>query len=200
MKRSPSYIHQRIYKKHYGKIPKDEFGRSYEIHHIDGDHSNNKPENLKAITIQEHYDIHYAQCDLMACHRISIRMNKDSKEISDLSKKYQNERVKNGLHNFVSNNPVYKQIENGTHAFLGGEWTKKNNERMLSEGIHPFSRLGKNHHSYDHTIYCFKNRITGDIVNMTKNELIDKFNLTQSAVSSICSAVRKSHKGWTVIK
>ena len=52
--------YRKIYEDHYGQIPLDEEGRSYDIHHIDGNHNNNDISNLKAVTIQEHYDIHYA--------------------------------------------------------------------------------------------------------------------------------------------
>jgi hypothetical protein len=58
--RTPSHVFRKIYEDYFGPIPKDSDGRSYDIHHIDGDHSNNHPSNLKAVTIQEHYDIHYA--------------------------------------------------------------------------------------------------------------------------------------------
>ena len=201
MKRTPSYVHQRIYKKHYGRIPKDEFGRSYEIHHTAGDHSNNKPENLKAITIQEHYDIHYAQGDWAACHRIAIRMGKSAEEISIMSKQAQHELVKNGTHNFITNNPVYKQIENGTHPFLGGDWTRKNNRRMFENGTHPFLNIsGENNPRYNPTIYNFENTETGQKVSMTQNEFVKTFNTNQGAISLICSGRRKSHKGWVVIK
>ena len=94
--------YRKIYKKHYGPIPCDSYGRSYEIHHIDGNHNNNDPKNLIAITLQEHYDIHYAQGDWSACYYMSIqRMNKTPAELSDLSKKIQLERVKNGTHHFL---------------------------------------------------------------------------------------------------
>ena len=53
--------YRKIYKQYYGPIPKDEFGRRYDIHHIDGNHDNCDASNLKAVTIQEHYDIHYQQ-------------------------------------------------------------------------------------------------------------------------------------------
>jgi len=52
--------YRKIYEQYYGPIPRDEQGRSYEIHHIDGNHSNNDPTNLKCVSIQEHYDIHYS--------------------------------------------------------------------------------------------------------------------------------------------
>jgi hypothetical protein len=45
-----------------------------DIHHIDGDHNNNHPDNLRAVTLQEHYDIHKAQNDHYACVMIALRM------------------------------------------------------------------------------------------------------------------------------
>lgn len=64
-----------IWIKNNGPLPYDEQGRIYEIHHIDGDCKNNKLENLKAVSIQEHYDIHYKQGDFGACVLIAKRMN-----------------------------------------------------------------------------------------------------------------------------
>ena len=39
--------YRKIYEQHYGPIPKDTDGRSYEIHHIDGNHNNNDINNLR---------------------------------------------------------------------------------------------------------------------------------------------------------
>ena len=58
--RTPSRIYRKIYEDHYGPIPKEENGRSYEIHHLDGNSNNNDPKNLIAVTLQEHYNIHYS--------------------------------------------------------------------------------------------------------------------------------------------
>ena len=52
------YDHRKIYERYNGSIPD-----GYEIHHIDGNHKNNDPKNLKAVTMQEHYNIHYQQGD-----------------------------------------------------------------------------------------------------------------------------------------
>lgn len=46
-----------------------------DIHHIDGNHDNNQPENLQAVTLQEHYDIHKKQNDHYACYMIATRMD-----------------------------------------------------------------------------------------------------------------------------
>ncbi len=79
--------YRKVYIRYYGPIPVDEAGRSYEIHHIDGNHSNNHPSNLKAVSIQEHYDIHLSQGDYGACLLISNRLNIDPKEKSVVASK-----------------------------------------------------------------------------------------------------------------
>jgi hypothetical protein len=86
VRREP-YKYRRIYERQYGPIPLDEDGRSFEIHHIDGDRTNNDPSNLVAMSIREHYDVHYRQGDYGACYRMAIRMSKTPEEISDLAKK-----------------------------------------------------------------------------------------------------------------
>jgi hypothetical protein len=109
-KRTHHSVYRKIYKQHYGAIPVDEQGRSYEIHHIDNDHENNDPDNLKAVTIQEHYDIHYVQGDWSACLMMSERMKVSPEEKSRLAT----------LHN-------KKLIEEGRHHFIGIDQSGKNN-------------------------------------------------------------------------
>ena len=67
--------YRKIWEKTYGKIPKDETGRSMEIHHIDGNSKNNAIENLKPVTALEHYEIHLAQGDKAAAALIGLRAN-----------------------------------------------------------------------------------------------------------------------------
>ena len=95
-------VHRLIYQKSVGSIPKDKNGISYDIHHIDGNRKNNDISNLKAVSLREHYDIHFSQGDWMACQRILKRMNNDPIEKSMLLSKANKERVKNGTHNFMS--------------------------------------------------------------------------------------------------
>ena len=120
-KRDRSY--RKIYTEHYGSIPKDEDGRTYDIHHIDGNPENNDITNLIAVSIQEHYDIHYAQGDYYACYLMAIqRMNKSPEEISKLSKAVQLDRVKNGSHPWQrrpdGTSQATDKVISGTHHFL----------------------------------------------------------------------------------
>jgi hypothetical protein len=156
---TPNY--RKIYESHYGSIPVEKNGRTYHIHHIDGNHSNNDPSNLKAVTIQEHYDIHYAQGDWAACHRLAAIMQYSPEEVSELARKNVNEQIRNGKHpwqggehqkrlankllqngthhwttdkhaEFISNREKEKVMK-GTHNFLGSD----NNKRLLDQGKHP---------------------------------------------------------------
>ena len=116
------YINYRkIYEQHYGPIPMDEEGRSYEIHHIDGNHNNNEPSNLKAVSLQEHYDIHYKQGDFTSCLIMSKRMKISPEEKS-----------------FLARQDAINRVTNNTHHFLGGEQSRKNSQKMMEEGTHPF--------------------------------------------------------------
>jgi hypothetical protein len=66
--------YRKIWESINGPIPKDEQGRSYEIHHIDGNRDNNSIDNLKCVSIEDHYKIHLEQNDFGACHAIEVRM------------------------------------------------------------------------------------------------------------------------------
>jgi hypothetical protein len=73
--------HRKIYEEFHGvKIPK-----FMDIHHIDGNHSNNDPLNLKLVTVREHYDIHLSQCDYGAAYMVSLRLILTDEERSNIA-------------------------------------------------------------------------------------------------------------------
>jgi hypothetical protein len=80
--------YRKIYEAHHGSIPVDENGKTYDVHHIDGNRSNNHISNLIALSIQDHYNLHYLQGDYNACKLIKLqRMCYTSQEISELNSK-----------------------------------------------------------------------------------------------------------------
>ena len=117
--------YRRLWIKHYGVIPIDSDGRSYEIHHVDGNRENNDISNLICVLIREHYNIHYEQEDWGACWGISQRINLLPEEISRLSRNIQNQRVKDGTHPFLKvncgeiNNPSKKKRMRFRHRDSG---------------------------------------------------------------------------------
>lgn len=131
--------YRKIYESHYGPIPNDENGRTYDIHHIDGNHSNNDPTNLKAVTIQEHYDAHYIRKEWYACSLIAFRMQLSPTELSNLATELQLKRVADGTHNMLgASNPVHRKIANGTFHLLSGEIQTKSNKLRVKNGTHNF--------------------------------------------------------------
>ena len=63
------------YRKIWEEFNDKKIPEGYEIHHMDGNHRNNDPQNLLCVSIQEHLDIHYHQQDWGAVQAILIRMN-----------------------------------------------------------------------------------------------------------------------------
>lgn len=116
--------HRRIYEQQFGPIPKEENGRTYEIHHIDGNHFNNSIDNLVAVSIQEHYDIHYKQGDWGACYYIGLRMQMTPAELSVISKNRCEYWVIKGIHPWQTRNDgsssTGDRVNNGTHPWLKG--------------------------------------------------------------------------------
>lgn len=160
MKRRSSN-HRYLYKKWHGEIPKDSFGRTYDIHHKDGNHDNNSPDNLIAIPIQEHYDIHYQNQDYSACVLIASRMKMSVEEISKLSSLAACKRVNEGTHHWKTKDHskktkerIQRAVDDGTYHMLGGKIQKEfqlersrkkihqwngptRNQQMLDNGTHP---------------------------------------------------------------
>jgi hypothetical protein len=108
------------YRKIYQDYHQESLLPGIDIHHIDGDHNNNHPSNLQAVTLQEHYDIHKKQKDHYACYMISLRMSIRPDDWIEMA------RI-NGKKSAIKN------IENGVGLTV---WAKNNPDlakRMWSE-------------------------------------------------------------------
>ena len=130
--------YRKIYENHNGPIPKDNQGRTYEIHHIDGDHSNNNPSNLVALTIQEHYDVHKSNQEWGACRLIADRMGMCPTQISALASLHSQKMLSEGTHPFQGGQLQHKRLSNGTHHFqgqTGSDLAQKRNARLIAEGV-----------------------------------------------------------------
>lgn len=165
-------VHRLIYAKHFGPIPVDDDGMSYDIHHKDGNRANNDINNLVALTLQEHYDIHFSQGDWMACNRILKRKGNDPAEKSKLLSLSNRQRVENGTHNFQNIDWIRDRQERRSHTwrvtFPGGtsvivknlkEFCKHHN---LNQGAMNQVGLGRTkHHKGFKCEKIFKGEIRG---------------------------------------
>jgi hypothetical protein len=139
-------IHQKIYEEYYGPIPVDETGKTYEIHHIDGNHNNNDPANLVALSIEDHYKVHYSQHDWWSCMLMSKRMGLSAEERRQLGSKNGKLVLEKGTHNFfggkIQRETNLKRVENGTHHFLDREEAKRRYEKQRQNGRLPSQMTG----------------------------------------------------------
>lgn len=221
--------YRKIYENHYGSIPKDETGRTYEIHHIDGNRSNNDPANLKCVSIQEHYNIHYSQRDWAACLRIGSKMKISQDELSSIASKNLTTRNINDWETLGKEHPAYKHnlmlVKEGKHNFQGSD----TNNKRLREGDHNFiqtwecgycGKKGKNLALYkrwghdkgkcaeernfvpkiaDQTVYKWQNVKTGETATMTRTDLKRKFNLNSRSIYRLINGKIKTTKGWKLL-
>lgn len=78
--------YKKIYENHHGEIPVDINGKKFHIHHVDGNHKNNNPNNLVALSEEDHYLIHLNQGDYGAASRLAKRKFVTSTERSELAR------------------------------------------------------------------------------------------------------------------
>jgi hypothetical protein len=110
--------YRKIWEEHNGPIPKDKI---YDIHHIDGDHTNNHIDNLKLVTLEEHYDIHLKQEEYGACMHILRRMDVTKEQLSEMVSKSNSKRIAEGTHNFLGErNPNYLKMKKWLVTFPNG--------------------------------------------------------------------------------
>jgi hypothetical protein len=188
-------LYRKIYEQHYGPIPKDSDNRTYEIHHIDGNSENNNPSNLIAVSIQEHYDIHYSQCDWGACSIMSTRMSISSDEKSLILSNAAKQRVIDGTNPFTSENIgkwSRKRVENGTHNFLGGAIQHK----RIANGTHHF--VGENHYKFDSRLYKFHHEQTEEEVIMLRSDFTKKYSVNRGNLANVIAGRAKTVQGWSV--
>lgn len=133
-------IYRRLYEQTHGPIPKDEEGRTYDIHHIDGNRKNNDPSNLIALSIDDHYKVHYEQGDYGACLRIIARRGVPTELFSELASKENAKRIENGTHHFCDSGwqskQAKKRVEGGTHNLLGGDIQRTYQRKRVVDGTH----------------------------------------------------------------
>jgi hypothetical protein len=108
--------YRRIYENHHGPIPIGQDGKSFHIHHKDGNHSNNSPNNLEALSVYDHYTAHFRRGDFDACLLLSEDLNVTQEEKSIIARKSNLKRVAEGTHPFLSINS--DKVDKRVHKFI----------------------------------------------------------------------------------
>jgi len=136
-----------IWEEAFGPIPREADGRSYEIHHINGDHHDNRLENLECLTIQQHFDRHIDMGDPFGAMFIAQRIGKTPQELRalQLGAKRKPETCRR------ISEAKKKQFAHGLVPSFTGRThseTTKQRWRTTRSGIRHSSKL--KHHDVDH--------------------------------------------------
>lgn len=123
--------YRKIWEDNFGPIPKDENGRSYEIHHKDGNAENNDLSNLMCVSIKEHYDIHYKQKDWLACSLISHRMGIST--FSGYKLKPLSEETKNKIKQKLIGRNISEETKQKISKSSKGRIFSKEHKRKIAE-------------------------------------------------------------------
>jgi hypothetical protein len=201
--------YRKIYEQHYGLIPKDEDGRTYEIHHIDGDHSNNDPSNLMAVSIQQHYDIHHSQGDFDACLVMSVRMAISPEEKSRLAKASAAKHLAAGTHPWQNKDVQSRNgkkgsqrlLDEGRHPWVGGQLQSETQTRLVKSGEHLWVGDG----SYQRSVQQAKiddgthHLLDGGIQRnyQLARSVAGTHVFTQSVKRQLANGTHPSHQQWT---
>jgi hypothetical protein len=192
--------YRKIYEDHYGKIPIDELGRSYDIHHKDGDRSNNDPSNLVALSRKQHYQVHYDQGDYFAAWLIAKDIDKTGEELGELSRQHAKKLVESGKHNLLKRpdgtSVASDRVKDGTHHLLSGDIQRRVNMERLANGTHQCLKKGKEAPRYDHRVFYFAHN-DGTKFTGTQYDFRKLYpNVLAGHMSRLISGDLKSTKGW----
>lgn len=125
--------YRKIYEKHYecSLLP------GVDIHHIDGDHDNNQPSNLQAVTLEEHYQVHKSQKEYYAAYLIGRRMKIKPEDWEQMARE---NGAKSGKTNYANGIGLSKWIRDNpeTYKEMISDNGKKSGKKCFEEklGIH----------------------------------------------------------------
>lgn len=134
--------YRKLWEDVHGKIPKDENGRTYDIHHIDGNRKNNSIENLICLSIEDHYKIHLKQFEETKSEKefrslvfLSRRINKDVNKLTGWTVSQETrEKIKNTL---TGKKRPIEVIEKMKIKLAGYQWTDEQKNSRI-EGLKNF--------------------------------------------------------------
>lgn len=119
--------YRKIWEDVNGPIPVDEMGRPYEIHHKDGDRSNDHISNLMCVSIEDHYKIHESQGNYAACLIMAERMSISYEDTCILAKKAAAKRDQRGEKNPSWGKPASDRVK--------GVWDTRDAEYRKQFGL-----------------------------------------------------------------
>lgn len=148
MKNPRKLGYRKIYEEHYGTIPVDVYGNTYHIHHINGDCTDNRIENLIALSAEDHFKLHLEQGDYGAAAMLANELGVNA---SELRRQAVMKQIAEGRHTSQRPESIAKQketkrkrFESGDNPYRTPEIRRKRaivraeqNRKLAADGMHP---------------------------------------------------------------
>lgn len=134
--------YRKIWEQVHGQIPKDEQGRTYDIHHIDGNRKNNSIENLICLSLEDHYKIHLKQFEETNSEKefrsLVFLSNRIGKKVENLTgwtvSQETREKIRNTLKGKKRPPEVVQKVK---EKLIGFKWSEED-IKSRSEGLKNF--------------------------------------------------------------
>jgi|LauGreDrversion4_2_1035121.scaffolds.fasta_scaffold35333_3 hypothetical protein len=193
--------YRKLWEQNYGPIPKDETGRTYDIHHIDGNRKNNSLDNLICLSIEDHYKIHLKQFEETKSEKefrslvfLSKRIKKDVSTLTGWSVSNETrEKIKNTLTG--KKRPIHV-VEKVREKMKGYQWSEEQKNSRV-EGLKKFYQENDRESRTE-----WRNKISeshkGKIIKDSTKDKLSRLNskLTDNEVLEITDLIKegKSYK------
>ena len=134
--------YRKLWESIHGIIPKDSSGRTFDIHHIDGNRKNNSIDNLICLSLEDHYKIHLKQFEETKSEKefrslifLSSRINKS---VNNLTGWTVSQETKDKIRNTLKGKKrPYEVVKKSQEKLKGYKWTEEQvNSRI--EGLKNF--------------------------------------------------------------
>jgi len=193
--------YRKLWEQNYGPIPKDETGRTYDIHHIDGNRKNNSLDNLICLSIEDHYKIHLKQFEETKSEKefrslvfLSKRIKKDVSTLTGWSVSNETrEKIKNTL---TGKKRPIQVVEKVREKMKGYQWSEEQKNSRV-EGLKKFYQENDRESRTE-----WRNKISeshkGKIIKDSTKDKLSRLNskLTDNEVLEITDLIKegKSYK------
>ncbi len=185
-------VYRKIWEEARGPIPK-----GYHIHHVNGDPSDNRLENLLCVSPQEHFDIHYKQGDYKEAKMIALAFKPiDRALISKLQslinstypmseKTKAKISAKAKINNKGCGNPMF-----------GKNHTEASKKKIAVNRVGKYT--GRNSGKWNKTVNTFTHPEHG-IEKATLIDMQEKYGLSTAMLSRVSARSRPHHKQWRLV-
>lgn len=99
----------------------------------------------------------------------------------------------------ATKNKIRDAMIGDKNHFFGKKHSESSKNKISEVRIKNKIGAGRSHPSFDHAIYTFYNKVTGEYYSGTRYDFYSKYDLTASKVTCLVLGIRPNHKKWILV-